>query len=110
MFRSLRFRLTAVFLAGVVVAGLVAAAIAFQLLQSYTLSRARAELLNESIGLTKLYRAQAQRSNEIVPAEDLERATGDTLFFVPAAADFSIFPGGGLPHLPRNVVDWDVIE
>jgi two-component system, OmpR family, sensor kinase len=109
MFRSLRFRLTAVFLAGVVIAGLVAAAIAFQLLQSYTLERARIELRNESIGLTKLYRAQAQRSNEIVPAADLERATGDTLFFIPAAADFSIFPGEGLPQLPRSLVDWDAI-
>ncbi|MDQ3822341.1 MAG: HAMP domain-containing histidine kinase [Actinomycetota bacterium] len=109
MFRSLRFRLTAVFLAGVVIAGLVAAAIAFQLLQSYTLERARVELRRESIGLTRLYRLQAARSNEIVPAPDLELATGDTLFFVPAAEGGSIFPGEGLPQLPRRLVDWDAI-
>ena len=54
MFSSLRFRLTAVFLAGIVVFGLVAAAVAFQLLQTYTLSRARADLRQESIGLTQL--------------------------------------------------------
>jgi two-component system sensor histidine kinase BaeS len=109
MFRSLRFRLPAFFLAGVVVAGLVAAAIAFQLLQSYTLDRARAELRRESIGLTKLYRFRAEESNEIVPAEDIERASGDTLFFIPAAEGGSIFPGEGLPQLPRSLVDWDTI-
>jgi two-component system OmpR family sensor kinase len=109
MFRSLRFRLTAVFLAGVVVAGLVAAAIAFQLLQSYTLDRARADLRRESIGLTQLYRKRAAVSNEIVPAEDLEQATGDKLFFIPAAEGGSIFPGEGLPQLPRSLVDWDAI-
>jgi two-component system OmpR family sensor kinase len=109
MLRSLRFRLTAVFLAGVVLAGLVAAAIAFQLLQTYTLDRARVELRKESIGLTKLYRFQAAESNEIVPAEDIEQASGDTLFFIPAAEGGSIFPGEGLPQLPRGLVDWDRI-
>jgi two-component system, OmpR family, sensor kinase len=109
VFRSLRFRLTAVFLAGVVLAGLVAAAIAFQLLQSYTLDRARADLRQESIGLTKLYRVRAAESNEIVPADDIERASGDTLFFIPAAEGGSIFPGEGLPQLPRGLVDWDRI-
>jgi signal transduction histidine kinase len=110
VFRSLRFRLTAVFLAGVVVAGLVAAAIAFQLLRSYTLDRARAELRKESIGLTQLYRKRAAVSNEIVPAEDLELATGETLFFIPAAEGGSIFPGEGLPQLPRGLVDWNAIQ
>ena len=109
MFRSLRFRLTAVFLAGVVIAGLVAAAIAFQLLQSYTLDRARADLRQESIGLTKLYRIRAAESNEIVPADDIERASGDTLFFIPRVEGGSIFPGEGLPQLPRRLVDWDAI-
>jgi two-component system, OmpR family, sensor kinase len=109
VFRSLRFRLTAVFLAGVVLAGLVAAAIAFQLLQSYTLDRARADLRQESIGLTKLYRVRAAESNEIVPADDIERASGDTLFFIPAAEGGSIFPGEGLPQLPRRLVDWEAI-
>ena len=99
MLRSLRFRLTAVFLAGVVLAGLVAAALAFQLLKGYTLDRARADLRHESIGLTKLYRVRAAESNEIVPAADIERASGDTLFFIPRAEGGSIFPGGGLPLL-----------
>jgi signal transduction histidine kinase len=112
VFRSLRVRLTALFLAGVVVAGLVAAAIAFQLFQSYTLTRAKADLRRESIGLTRLYRGRAELSNDIVPAPDLERATGDTLFFVPRAPGLSIFPGAGrptLPQLPRSLVDWKTV-
>jgi two-component system, OmpR family, sensor kinase len=112
VFSSLRFRLTAVFLAGIVVFGLVAAAVAFQLLQTYTLSRARADLRQESIGLTQLYRVRAAGSNDIVPAPDLELATGDTLFFIPSVDGLEIFPGEGrptLPQLPRRLVDFDVI-
>jgi two-component system OmpR family sensor kinase len=112
MFRSLRFRLPAFFLAGVVVAGLVSAAIAFQLLQTYTVSRARSELKRESIGLTKLYRARVAASNDIVPAPDLELATGNTLFFVPAVSGLEIFVGqgrSGLPLLPRRLVDFEAI-
>jgi two-component system OmpR family sensor kinase len=113
VFRSLRFRLPAFFLAGVVVAGLVAAAIAFQLLQAYTLSRARAELQRESIGLTQLYRRRAAESNDIVPAHDLERASGDTLFFIPSVEGLELFTGEGregLPLLPRRLVDFRVID
>ncbi len=55
MFRSLRFRLPALFLAGVVASGLVAAAIAFQLLESYSTNRARSEVRREVTGLTQLY-------------------------------------------------------
>src|SRR5213082_1743341 len=44
MLRSLRFQLPALFLLGVVVAGLVSAAIALRLFQSYAQNRARAGL------------------------------------------------------------------
>ena len=113
MFRSLRFRLAAFFLAGVVVAGLVAAVIAFQLLQGYTLSRARSELRRESIGLTQLYRSRAAESNDIVPARDLERASGDTLFFIPSVEGLELFTGEGregLPLLSRQLVDFETID
>jgi two-component system OmpR family sensor kinase len=113
MLRSLRFRLPAFFLAGVVVAGLVAAVIAFQLLQDYTLSRARVELRQESIGLTQLYRARAAESNDIVPARDLERASGDTLFFIPSVEGLELFTGEGregLPLLSERLVDFDEIR
>jgi signal transduction histidine kinase len=90
-FRSLRFRLPALFLVGVVLSGLVAAAIAFQLLQSYTLSRARSELRREASGLTKLYIAVAQGQNDPAPRAQLEDATGDRLYYVPAAPGFELF-------------------
>jgi signal transduction histidine kinase len=111
MLRSLRFRLPALFLAGVVVAGLVAAAIAFQLLQSYSQSRAKAELRRESIGLTELYRDRAATSNDIVPAPDLERATGDTLFFIPYVPDLGVFFGKvTLPLLSTKLVDLNAVR
>jgi len=106
MFRTLRFRLPALFLAGVIAAGLVSAAIAFQLLEAYTLSRARADLRREAAGVTKLYEAQASGSNDPVPAPQLEEATGDRIYYVPRAPGFELFPGKG-PHLRRldkNVV------
>jgi len=95
-FRSLRFRLPALFLVGVVASGLVAAAIAFQLLQSYTLSRARSELRREARGLTKLYIEVAQGQNDPAPRAQLEDATGDRIYYVPPA------PGFQLIYAPRN--------
>ena len=52
--RSLRFRLPALFLGSIVVSGVVAAAIAFRLLDDYTLSRARADLNREAGGSSKV--------------------------------------------------------
>src|SRR5919199_3401896 len=103
MLRSLRFRLPALFLAGVVAAGLVAAALAFQLLQSYVENRARAEVRREVTGLTDLFAYQATHSNAPLPGKTLERATADYLFFVPRARGISI--GSAPPSLPRSVVD-----
>ena len=62
MFRSLRFRLPALFLAGVVLAGIVSTAIAFRLLQNYSRSESFKELTRESVGLTELYAEQAIKS------------------------------------------------
>src|SRR2546423_8510700 len=92
MLRSLRFQLPALFLLGVVVAGLVSAAIALRLFQSYAQNRARAQdyvqLSNEAKGLTKIYRQQA--GLKLLPAQYLELATG---------GDRIVFPGP--PRLPR---------
>jgi two-component system OmpR family sensor kinase len=107
VFRSLRFRLPALFLAGVVASGVVAAAIAFQLLQSYTLSRARAELRRESKGMTQLYAAVVRGSNDPVPVSQLELATGDRIYYVPRVPNFQLFPGNKeeqLRRLPRSVL------
>jgi two-component system sensor histidine kinase BaeS len=90
--RSLRFRLPAFFLASIVLSGLVAAAIAFRLLDSYTLSRARADLNRESTGLTELYAYWTARSNLPLPGKQLARASGDRLYFIPAYPGFALFP------------------
>ena len=92
MLRSLRFRLPAFFLASIVLSGLVAAAIAFRLLDSYTLSRARADLNRESTGLTELYAYWTARSNLPLPGKQLARASGDRLYFIPAYPGFALFP------------------
>jgi signal transduction histidine kinase len=111
VFRSLRFQLPALFLAGVIVFGLVAAAIAFQLLQSYTLGRARADLRREAEGLTRLYTAQASGSNEPVPTKQLEAATGDRIYLVPLDPGFELFPDGPhLSRLPKRLIDFAAVS
>src|SRR5919198_1769614 len=113
MLRSLRFRLPALFLVGIVVSGLVAAVIAFQLLQSYTLRRAKDELRREASGVTRLYIEQASGSNDPVPASQLEHATGDRIYYVPLSPGFQLFPGNrkpGLRTLPRSVLDFTAIR
>src|ERR687888_1927874 len=112
MLRSLRFRLPALFLAGIVVSGLVASVIAFQLFQSYSLRRAKQELRREATGITRLYVAQANSSNDPVPASQLEHATGDRIYYVPPASGFDLFPGDRSAHLrtlPRSVLDFGAI-
>ena len=58
MFRSLRFRIPALFLLGIVLAGVVATLIAVTFFQSYTRSHAVDELRAESIGIVELYARQ----------------------------------------------------
>src|ERR671936_40541 len=94
MLRSLRFRLPALFLAGVVLAGIVSTAIAFQLLQSYSRSQSFKELRREAVGLTELY---------------AEKATGDRLYYIGSPIFFtSATPP--LRVLPRTVVDWRSLQ
>ena len=57
--RSLRFRLPALFLAGIVAAGFVSVAIAFQLLSNYSRSQSLKELRREASGLNALISQQA---------------------------------------------------
>jgi signal transduction histidine kinase len=114
MFHSLRFRLPALFLAGIALTGLVAAAIAFGLFQNYTQDQARRELRREAAGLTQLYSEQALRSQEkgtappFFAARKLERASGNRLFYV-GAPPFS-GEGAGLRKLPTSAVDWNAIQ
>src|SRR5262249_59781480 len=104
MLGSLRFRLPALFLAGIVVSGVIAAAIALALFQNYAHKQLLAKLRREANGLTQLYQRQAIAANNtgarplrFAPAQ-LERAAGDKIFYVGADA----FPGSG-PTRPRQL-------
>jgi signal transduction histidine kinase len=105
---SLRFRLPALFLLGIVLAGIVAAAISVQLFQGYTRNQSYEELGREARGIARLYGDAALRAaEEGTPAPDfapqaLELATGDQLYYVGAPA----FPGqdSGLEVLPESAI------
>jgi signal transduction histidine kinase len=111
MFRSLRFRLPAFFLIGIVLSGVIAAAIAFGLFQSYVQDRTRSELQRNAAGLAQLYEKQAIRSQDEnrppvqLSARDLESTSGNRIYYVGGNA----FLRGqtGLRHLPDSYFpDW----
>jgi two-component system OmpR family sensor kinase len=103
MLSSLRFRLPALFLLGIVVSGVIAALIALRLFPGYVQSRLKAELRRDAAGLTELYQEQANKENGAAPrfaAAKLEKATGARLYFI----GVSPFPGKKQPLkiLPRR--------
>jgi hypothetical protein len=106
---SLRFRLPAFFLLGIVLSGIVAALIALRLFQSYTRAQSFSELRREASGLAQLYAASALEAADkgqrapTFAASKLELATGDRIYYVGA----SVFPGqsSGLKKLPASAVD-----
>ena len=108
MLGSLRFRLTAVILAVVLVFGLVSIGLAVRLFQDVTRQQSVDELRREASGLAALYAESAIRSSDEgakapeFAAEKLELATGDELYYIGA----SLFPGQrfGLTRLPRNAL------
>jgi signal transduction histidine kinase len=114
VFNSLRFRLPAFFLAGVVIAGLISIAVAGRLFQQHIRSQNLSQLKREARGLTELYAQQAIRSSDEgrsapdFAAAELEKATGARLFYV----GVPIFPGqaSGLRELPQRSVDWDALQ
>jgi signal transduction histidine kinase len=109
-FNSLRFRLPAIFLIGVVVAGLVSTALAVRLFQQYTQDRTRQQLLREAQGISELY-AQLAGVNEFPAKQTVERATGDLVYYVPSNPGIVPFPGGvGLRELPADTLDVDLLE
>ena len=63
MFRSLRFRLPALFLVGIVLAGVISTLIAVKLFQDYARGRKYNELKREATGLALLYSDQAGHRN-----------------------------------------------
>jgi signal transduction histidine kinase len=109
--RSLRFRLPALFLAGLALAGLVSIAIAVRLFADFAHDQALVELKRESRGISELYARQANIAIErgddapAFAAKTLEAMTGDRLYYVGG----DLFPGGGssgLKPLPQNTIDW----
>jgi signal transduction histidine kinase len=108
MLGSLRFRLTALFLAVVLVFGLVSISLAIRLFQSVTREQSTKELEREAEGLAALYAESALRSSDEgtkapeFAADSLELATGDELFYV----GLSLFPAQrfGLERLPRSAL------
>jgi signal transduction histidine kinase len=108
MLGTLRFRLTALFLAVVLVFGLVSIALAVRLFQDVTRSQSVRELEREAAGLADLYAEASLRANDQggkapeFAAENLELATGDELYYV----GVSLFPGQryGLTKLPREAL------
>jgi two-component system, OmpR family, sensor kinase len=114
MLGSLRVRLPALFLLGIVLAGILAALISLRLFQTYTRGQSIAELQREAQGLSALYadaalRAADEGSGAIdFAASKLELATGDRIFYVGA----SLFPGqdSGLKRLADSSVPAKVTE
>jgi signal transduction histidine kinase len=109
--RSLRFRIPALVLAGMALAGLVSIAIAVRLFQDFAHDQALSELKREAAGIASLYSQQASGVQEqggkapAFAAKELERATSDRLFYVGPNA----FPGAGesgLRPLPQKTIDW----
>ena len=114
MLRSLRFRLPAIFLLGVLVAALVTAAIAVRFFQEDTRARTLSELRRQAEGLAQLYTLQATtsideglRAPRFAPPS-LEEATGSRLYY----AGVEIFPGqaSGLRKLPTSLLDQEALD
>src|SRR5918994_915352 len=112
MFRSLRFRLPALFLAGAALAGVVSTIISIALFRDYTEDRLRAELRREARGLTILYAEEAERAigaggttlRLSRATRRFEQASGSQIYYVGPRIFFS--QGSGLRGLPEDTVRW----
>ena len=103
MFRSLRFRLPALFLTGIALALLIASAVALRLFQDYAREQSVRELRREAAGLTDLFARQIATGSEPYAPRLLEQTTGDRIYYT----GISLFPGenSGFRPLPPNIVD-----
>jgi hypothetical protein len=102
VFRSLRFRLPALFLVGIVLAAVIASVVAVRFFQTYTHTRAVHEVGAESAGIVQQYAQQAGIGN--VPVRSLRKAIGgDEIFWVPAVPGAWLF-AGDVPVLPPSAL------
>jgi two-component system, OmpR family, sensor kinase len=110
MFRSLRFRLPAIFVAGMALAVLVATVVALRLFQDYARDQSLRELNREATGLSRLFTQEAGSLEIPYGPALLELTTGDRIYYV-ALEGLDIFPGqedvSGLRRLPadQQIVD-----
>ena len=93
MLGSLRFRLPALFLLGIVLAGLVASLIAIRFFQSYTRARAVDELARSRSGSSQLYARQAGGRDAYRVASSSGALGGDRIFWVAGVPGRDAAPG-----------------
>ena len=105
MLGSLRFRLPALFLIGIILAAVVATLIAVRFFQSNTRSHAASELRGESNYVVQLYEGKAGTGH--VALANLQFALApDKVFWVPAVPGGSLL-AGPVPELPSSVLPPD---
>lgn len=106
MFQSLRFRLPALFLTGIMLAGLLATAISLVVFRDYTKGRALSTLRREAKGLAALYGQEANR--QAFSSRHLEQATGNRIYYF----GLPLFPGQKttLRPLSRSAFDWPRVQ
>jgi signal transduction histidine kinase len=110
VFRSLRFRLPALFLMAIVLAGLVSTAVAVSVsrqdAQKTLRKEAFRELGRESRGISQIYAKHA--GGPKVSSRELELASGDQIFYVRRAKGIDLFPGevNAYTVLPKTVLDF----
>jgi signal transduction histidine kinase len=112
MFGSLRVRLPLIFLAGIVLAGVVTTAISIRLFQQFAHDQTLSKLTREANGIAELYSRAVNESygtsnDRAAPTfagRTLERATGDKIYYLGG----NLFPGqsSGLRPLPNIAIDW----
>jgi signal transduction histidine kinase len=115
MLGSLRVRLPLVFLAGIVLAGVITTVVAIRLFQEFSQDQELAKLNREANGIAQLYSEAVNasygnkhdRSAPKFAATTLEHATGDKIYFI---GPRNPFPGQvtGLTQL-RAKIDWHIL-
>jgi signal transduction histidine kinase len=102
MFRSLRFRLPALFLLGIVFAAVVATLIAVRFFQSNIRAHAATELRADAVGIVGLYEERAGVG--YVSLRSLHAALGgNQVFWVPPVPGAKLL-AGPVPELPSGAV------
>jgi len=101
--RSLRFRLPALFLLGIVLAAVVATLIAVRFFQGNIRASAASELRNESAGIVQLYAGKAGVGHVSVANLNLQLGGNKRVFWVPVTRGASLL-AGPLSELPTSAV------